>query len=271
MPKLPDHSSRGHSPLPPSSSDKWFHCHGWLQTVGQHRSLYGEQSPSAAAEEGTAAHEKFEAHLRKTTPPKAKARKRGPAVYLGGPASPSTGQEIAVDDDDYEDLMECVDWVHSQSGELHLEVQVDYGEFFKFYDLTGTADVIIRDGNKKLTVADLKFGRVPVEVRSDKYGLNPQLMCYLMGAIHEFGEFEEYQITILQPRAWHRDGPIRIAKVAPRELLLFEFELERALEENFGRGTCNPGPWCMNYCEAKSTCKARIKHLREALFSSPEE
>ena len=50
-----------HSELPPSSSDKWMVCHGWLQANRPYRS---KKVSSAAAEEGTLAHSVLESLIR---------------------------------------------------------------------------------------------------------------------------------------------------------------------------------------------------------------
>jgi hypothetical protein len=241
------HSSRGHSDLPPSSADKWMMCFGWLATVRQHRARFGRAPSSAAADEGTRAHEKMELHLQ-------------PRSVLGTEGVPLTDA-----DDEYDDLLPCLEWVEQQPGELHLETRVDVGAQFGYVGLTGTMDIVLVEPDR-ITVADLKYGRGLVEVKG-----NHQLMNYLVGVVDRFGSRQEYRLVILQPRAWHPDGSIREHTVSHAELEVYKFDLENAIEANYRGGQCNPGDHCRKYCEALSSCKAVAQVGRRRLAETPIE
>lgn len=241
----PDHKSRKHAELPPSSAYLWMNCFGWRKTVAQHIGQFGEPKSSEAANEGTAAHEKFEAHLLHSL------RDRLHPDFKTG----TTPKELSEEDDEFEDLMSMVEWVEQQEGVFLLEHRVDCGAPFGFVDQEGTVDITILE-EERLTIADLKFGRVPVEVK-DEYGrFNPQLMSYLVGTVHRYGKRDEYRLVILQPRAWHRRGPVREVVVPHAALEVFMFDLEEAMEANFKGGECTPGPWCRPYCPALGSCRA---------------
>lgn len=112
-------------------------------------------------------------------------------------------------------------------------------------DVWGTVDNLFVSP-RVLHVADFKFGWLPVEV--DK---NKQMLCYLEGAIAEFGEREEYYITVVQPRYPHRDGPIRTYRVTAEDLDEFRAQLRWAIAN---KGVFNAGKWC-KYCRANGSCK----------------
>lgn len=239
-----NHSGRSHSDLPPSSADMWHNCYGWRATVAQHVETYGRPKSSAAAEEGTLAHEKMEAHLHATAPT------LSPTI-----PAPDSPQELTHEDDEYDDLLPMIEWVYDQPGELFLESRIDFGQQFGYVDLTGTTDLVLAEPSR-LTIGDLKYGRHVVEIEDDLGRTNRQLMTYLSGAVARFGKAEEYRLVILQPRAWHRDGPIREKIISHSELEVFNFELEEAIAANYQGGECTPGPWCRPYCPALKTCKA---------------
>ena len=98
-----------HSELPPSSSDKWMVCHGWLQANKPYRS---KKSSSAAADEGTLAHSVLESLIRSRLA-----------------STPEANPEIL------ERMTALVDAILAQDGEIHPETRVDFGEQFGFVDL----------------------------------------------------------------------------------------------------------------------------------------
>lgn len=236
-----------HSELPPSSADKWFYCHAWRRlTAGL------EDTSSPAAEEGTLAHEWLAGHL------------------LGDrELSECPNEEM------YDHLMMCAEWILAQPfDEILVEHRVDYGARHGFVDLTGTADAIIIH-SKHLTIADLKYGRHTVEVVRQVDGKpagNLQLMIYLVGAALKFGRRPRYRLVILQPRAWHTDGPIREYWVTDDELQIFEAELEKAIQENFNpRAKPRVGEYCRHWCKALGRCPGAAEHSLSLLAAYPME
>ena len=228
-----------HSELPPSSADKWFNCHAWR------RLNHGiEDTTSAAAEEGTVAHAWLSDHL--------------------------LGLRDLTDCDDpemYDHLMMVADWIVTTAGEegtTHAEDRVDFGSSFGFEGLTGTSDLVI-DFPDKLIVADLKYGRGVVEVSDNK-----QLLCYLVGAVAKFGRRPIYKIAILQPRAWHRDGPTRSTTLTDEELQSFEAGLVLAIQGSYSnKAVATAGPWCQHYCKALSRCPAAAAKALDLFRSTP--
>lgn len=153
----------------------------------------------------------------------------------------------------------------------------------------GTADITLR-APKRLHVFDLKYGRgVVVEVLD-----NEQLRMYLVGAIVDAGLaapadvwaalteehdatdvgialrgsspvtaldvglslFEEFAITIIQPRAPHTHGPVRTEVVTESQVREFARELlARAADTQADDAPLVPGEHC-KFCPAKGYCPA---------------
>lgn len=271
MAKKVDHTARLHSDLPPSSANKWMFCFGWRATVAQHHAAYGRPPSSAAAEEGTAAHEKFERHLLGSdTVLEALPGMSGPDYEAWEDHRVESHRPLSEDDDEFDHLMECVEWVQQQPGALLPESRVDFGEGLGYVGLTGTADITLVEPDR-LTIGDLKYGKQLVEVRDERGWPNPQLMCYLVGAINKFGPRPEYRLVILQPRAPHPQGPIRETRVTQAELNVFLFDLENAIEGNYRNNECTPGPWCRQYCDALPSCRAFVMAGRQRLLETPIE
>mgnify|MGYP003619850028 CR=1 FL=1 len=264
------HSDRAHSELPPSSADKWMRCWGWRSTVAEHVELYGVPPSSAAAEEGTRAHEKLERALLgedfvpESLPGQGVVDAEGWGDYVR-----DNRKSLDTSDSEFDHLMQCLEWVQRQvnkeEGTFVLpETRLDFGKPMGFHGLTGTVDLTIVSPSA-LHIGDLKYGRGIVELRDERGRINPQLGCYLVGAIEAFGDRDRYFLTILQPRAPHPEGPIRTIEVSQAELAVFRFDLENAIEGNYKGSPCSPGPHCRKFCPAQPTCKALKQMLRQRM------
>lgn len=148
----------------------------------------------------------------------------------------------------------------------------------------GTADIILyMPRSKTLKVLDFKYGRghlvevapfagdvhvlqedgsyetVSAEVYTGlKY--NPQLALYALGALAELekllGEKREVkwiELTVIQPRAHHKKGPVRKLKLAPLQLMKLESRLLKAVN---GERKRVAGDHCM-FCRAQRDCAER--------------
>lgn len=113
-------------------------------------------------------------------------------------------------------------------------------------DVWGTTD-LVAVAPSVLHIADYKHGWVPVNVEK-----NDQMLTYLTAAIAEFGKRDKYIISVIQPRYYHRDGPVRDYLVTQDDLLGFNVRLEWALANP---GEFRPGRHC-KYCKARGACKA---------------
>jgi hypothetical protein len=82
----------------------------------------------------------------------------------------------------------------------------------------GTADCVRWGKDDILSVYDAKFGKGEiVEVQRPDGRPNIQLGFYALGALHElqdvswtdFDKIQTVELVVIQPRAWHQDGPVR--------------------------------------------------------------
>lgn len=118
----------------------------------------------------------------------------------------------------------------------------------------GTMDVGAVDYVKRvLYVGDLKFGYRFVDVMH-----NAQLLCYLVGLIAAlnilYGDDWEVEFLIVQPRSYHRDGPVRRWRVRLSELQDAIDELSVAADMAMSRTPiCTINPGCKR-CAGRGRC-----------------
>lgn len=112
---------------------------------------------------------------------------------------------------------------------------------------------------KTLYIADLKFGFRFVEVWD-----NLQLICYACGLIDMLGlDWNDTNIvfTIVQPRARHRDGPVRSWKTTANDILPFVMMLAQAAAS---ATQYTPNPGCFD-CPGRHVCMAYQNAAMRAL------
>ena len=230
------HAERAHSKLGASSAERWINCPGSVKL--------SEQCPkppdSEYAAEGTFAHELCE-HVLKENISRDKLEK----------ITHFKGKEIPKEMRDH--VFIYVDHVRALRKEIG-----DGAEYLmeqKFHlkhihpDLFGTSDFTIREEFGKLIVIDFKYGAgIAVDVEE-----NEQLLYYALGASHG-GIFSEVELHIVQPRADHSDGPIRIWKTDPARLMEFAKMLKAAaIATQEDDAPLNDGDHC-RWCNAKAIC-----------------
>ena len=228
-----------HALLSASSSDRWIHC-----PPSARLSEAFEDPGSSYAAEGTAAHAVCEYKLRKA---------------LGMQTENPAGNIDSYDSSMEEYAESYVSFVLSRIAEAKktcpdpvvlVEQRVDFSLWVE--QGFGTADcVIIADG--LMEIVDFKFG-MGILVDAEE---NPQLMCYGLGALDQFGsiyDVDTVRLTIFQPR---RDN-LSWWEISKDNLLRWaDGVLKPAAELAFaGEGNFLCGKWC-TFCRAKSTCRAR--------------
>ncbi len=219
--------SRGdHSVLAPSASERWVKCAGSRALEAAYPSLPNEKS-----EEGDIAHS-VACHLA-----------QGVSVS-NATDEMQEGAEMWVDA-----LPKGLNW--------HLEETVSiksvHGECF------GTPDCWAYDHTiKALHVLDYKFGHRFVEVFE-----NTQLILYALGVIENHPECfgfnwnnspDKIVFTIVQPRSYHRDGPVRSwTAYMPTMAKWLEIMRDAAEKAILGSAPTISGEHCRN-CSARRVC-----------------
>jgi hypothetical protein len=114
--------------------------------------------------------------------------------------------------------------------------------------------------HRTLLVWDFKNGRSPVEVEG-----NWQLINYVAALLDKYGidGLEDQRTTvvmrIVQPNAYHRDGPVREWKVLASDLRAQINTLHRnAHLAMSGQAECKTGAQC-KWCDARTVCAAAIE------------
>ena len=243
----PDHQARAHATWSASASSRRFACPGSLRAEAD----AGRRPTSYAAAWGTAAHEVAEWALRHPT---------DPVEHLHGTTKLIEGHTIEVDEEVIQTAAEYVEYVDrrmdaSPGTQLMIEQRFDLAEFKPPYDAGGTADAVIYFPEERLLeVVDLKGGQgVVVEVAE-----NDQLRTYALGAMtaNKAWPVDRIRVTIVQPRAPHKDGRIRSWDFDVVDLLEWTTRMlaamHRAADPN---APLIAGDHC-KFCAAAGTCPA---------------
>jgi hypothetical protein len=120
----------------------------------------------------------------------------------------------------------------------------------------GTADLTLYK-NKVLDVVDFKFGVGIVKEAKD----NEQLLYYARALLDDYPDTEKVVLWIVQPRAWHKDGPIRRWETTPDYIKAwFSNVCLPAIEASEWDDTVSPGEHC-RFCPAKLECPALRQNL----------
>lgn len=233
-----------HSVLAPSSAARWVACPGSVPLS----LLYPEAEDSPEAREGTAAHWAFGELL------------AGRAIDVGLIAPNGVvlndemieGAEMYVDD---------VLGVFGSSGDtLRVEERVDMPSVHP--QNWGTPDTWapLHDATSgKLTIYlwDYKFGHEYVDVFE-----NWQLIDYAAGILDKLNidghadQFVSFVMRVVQPRSYHRDGPVREWRIGAADLRPYFNKLRNAAELAMRPDApCTPNPEC-KHCPARHACEA---------------
>ncbi|MEC5291551.1 MULTISPECIES: DUF2800 domain-containing protein [unclassified Aurantimonas] len=199
---MADHGSRAHAKWSASSTARNWQCSGAL-TLGA-LAPASTQKESIHAARGTAAHQIAEKCLRSG---------KEASEFLGE-TEHTKEHAIEIDEELVNSAAEYVGYVRQQIDcEAGKRVNLWIEERFKLdalsppFEAGGTGDAVLYDlGTKTLEVVDLKNGVGVVEVEENK-----QLRTYGLGALIAHPELDvgTVKVTIVQPRAPHKNGRIR--------------------------------------------------------------
>lgn len=242
-----------HSPLGASSAERWMNCPG---SVGLLRDLkLPESDEPDYRREGTAAHEAA-AHL---------LQSNAEAWELIGQKFYETEVTVEMSEAIQVYLDRCRAQMALPGAEAWFEERV--GPLPEQPLFFGTADCAILAGDT-LYVNDYKHGQgVVVEVDD-----NPQVMYYAYGVLrrlqqsHDIAAIKRVVLTIVQPRGFHVDGPVREWETTPNYIRSWaEGELFPAMERTAFDHDLDAGKWC-RFCPAKLVCPL-MKGLFEAAMT----
>lgn len=216
----------GHARLAPSSAGRWVECPG---SVVLQEQFPERRDDTTAADEGTAAHA-LASHI------------------LNGNRGPFDAPPDMLD---HVDLF--VDTVRATRVLAKVEARVECQSIGA--DVWGTCDAYSLDYLKKEAhIFDFKYGYGLVEVYE-----NWQLLAYASGIYDLIGDEAidwTYNLTIVQPRAYHPQGPVRSWRLAGPEIRNYTRVLRTAAEAALGIVPDTvPGPHC-KHCSARFVCPA---------------
>jgi hypothetical protein len=268
-------SATGHSQFSASSAYRLLTCPGSFDLAK--RVDTGARRATIFSAEGTLAHSVSEAALFAGTDP----------AYIIGRTFEADGFEFTPDEDFVEGVQTYVDFIRGLealgyivvletrvSPMIHWEGLGDLG-----LELFGTADCIaFHPTSRKLLIVDLKFGKgIAVEVANNSqflyYGAGALSLPLLNYMLESHGHKRlpdgwtptEIETIVVQPRAFHPDGPIRRATYSYADVVdwarttLYQ-GVERAINDN-GQ-TLAPGEHC-RFCPAIAHCPAQAQLTRD--------
>ena len=244
-----------HAVLPPSSAHIWGTpdgCSGWVGMAAQFPEL--ESSPEAMG--GDASHwvaEQLIGLAAKGTPGTAD-------LFVGKPAP----NGIIITDEMFEGAELYANDVlvtMRQTGVFvpQVEQRVNMPDIHP--ENWGTPDCRLYDRKGGvLYLWDYKFGHRIVEAFENYQAIN-----YVAGIFEELGidgtadQYLTVVIRIAQPRAFHRDGPIREWRIMASELRGYFNHLRNGAAKSLSaRAECHTGTHCKN-CEARHACPAALQ------------
>lgn len=234
-----------HAPLPPSGGFQWRYCPGSI--VMQALAMAAGQT--AASIEGDAAHWTAE------------------QLYHGVTASSLVGKPApnghVITEEIIKHVMIFVETIRAIVERYpDAEVWIEYTTAIDSVhpDCWGTFDCAIYIPSLKLLyILDLKYGWGIVEAFD-----NEQLNLYGLGFVEELitkhrRPVDNIKVGIVQPRAYHSEGSVRIVDLPKQDLIPFRAEMIEAAKLAVTPGApCKTGTHCKN-CDARYMCPA-LRH-----------
>ena len=218
------HSNRYHAVWSASSTAANWTCAGRMAMV----SISPDQKSSIYAAEGTAAHEVAEKALRGD---------KDCSKFLGDVYS-IDGFEVEITEEITNSAQMYVDYVVEQNDVasgclLFLEERHSLAQLDPPFDAGGTCDAtIIKPLLGQIEVIDLRNGKGIVEVNGHKQTRTYALLALLNAPKELVNQVDTVKVTIVQPRASHKDGRIRSETFHIAELIEWTAELMKAMERS---------------------------------------
>jgi hypothetical protein len=218
------HSDRYHAVWSASSTAANWTCAGRMAMV----SISPDDKKSIYAAEGTAAHEVAEKALRGDL---------DCSKFLGEVYN-IDGFDVEVTEELARSAQTYVHYVASQTdvaagSVLLIEERHSLAQLNPPFDAGGTCDAtIIKPHLGEIEVVDLKNGRGIVEVNGNKQTRTYALLALLNAPKDLVNQIDRVKVTIVQPRAPHKDGRIRSETFHIAELIEWTSELMKAMDRS---------------------------------------
>lgn len=251
------HASKG-----PSAADTWVPCAAAPRLQAMCANL-----PTEFAELGSAAHELLEVCFKTNTDAE---DHRGEMFNIGNPIQ---AEGFEADDDMILAVQVALDAVRALLKSLvHLEPlfyserKVDPGQLIDGRtDMWGTGDITVIAGNT-LYAWDYKHGQgVLVEVTNKFQNLLYAIGCYADLPLERQLQIQYINLGIIQPRAPHKDGPVRTQIIPMTDLPgWIEFFRKAVTATDDPNATTNPGIKQCRFCDAKP-CEGMTDSVAEVL------
>ncbi len=249
---------KAHATYSASGSERWLNCPGSIKLSEK----FPELPDSKYSLEGTEAHSCFEFLLKNR-------ENLSSAMKIAYKKYPKEMVEHGSD---------AVAWVLEQarlaeirSGEepeILCETQVDSSSYTTEGQF-GTLDAAVVEHFGRLVVVDYKYGAgIVVDPEGEEECGNPQLVYYALGVAAQYDfMFEEVELTVIQPRAFHPSGEtIRTFKMPIEDLEawipVFQKGVRRTMKD---KPKLKAGSWC-KYCPAGVGCP----ELKDESFKSAQ-
>lgn len=266
------HSDRLHATWSASATARNVFCPGAL-TMAQ---FAPPDKESIHAARGTAAHQVSEKCLRTG---------RDASDFLGEIEN-TKEHSIEIDEELVNSAQMYVDYCRGLGDkpgahQSWIEERFSLADLGTPFDAGGTGDFVHHDPHERtLEIVDLKNGMGVVDAKE-----NPQLRTYALGALlaHQDLDVDTVTVTIVQPRAAHKDGRIRSETFHVADLIAWTADLLKAMArskaamdalEKVGNNSVLLDEWAdawlkpgkCTFCPAEATCPA----LRRAALQVAE-
>ena len=128
-------------------------------------------------------------------------------------------------------------------------------------DCYGTPDFTYGPADGELIIKDYKFGHRYVDAFE-----NWQLIAYAVGTMPQHLPTMRVTLGIVQPRSYHRDGPVRDWVITGDQLRDYATRLSAACHAALeSDAKCKTGPQCY-MCPARHVCEAALHMEQSALY-----
>jgi hypothetical protein len=211
-----NHGDREHSEWSASATARNMTCAGAITMEA-----LAPPKVSRHADMGTAVHQISERCL----------RDGGDAIRFLDTIEDAKTSQIPITEELVESAQTYIDYVRSRAEGLQHDTMLE--QKFSLADLNppleagGTGDAVLYDAKAKLLeIVDLKNGTSVVEANG-----NAQLRTYAVGALlaNRDLDVEQIRVTIVQPRAFHKQGPIRSETFHVADLIDWTSDLVAAM------------------------------------------